>query len=76
VYLILAGFERLLIEKIRINPEHDWLGLQLTQAEAISVLIVVTGLIGVLLTLHARNPWTRILLALGVATAVSACVPL
>jgi hypothetical protein len=38
VYLIFAGFERLLIEKLRMNPEHDWLGIQLTQAEAISVV--------------------------------------
>jgi phosphatidylglycerol---prolipoprotein diacylglyceryl transferase len=75
-YLIFAGFERLLIEKLRINPEHDWLGIQLTQAEAISVLLVVAGLFGVLFTLHGRRPWTRVLLALGVATAVSACVPL
>ena len=76
VYLIFAGFERLLIEKIRINPEHDWLGLRLTQAEAISVFVIVAGLVGVLLTLHGRSPWTRVLLALGVATATSACVPL
>jgi phosphatidylglycerol:prolipoprotein diacylglycerol transferase len=76
VYLIFAGFERLLIEKLRINPEHDWLGIQLTQAEAISVVLVVAGLLGVLLTLRGRRPWTRVLLVLGVATAVSACVPL
>jgi phosphatidylglycerol:prolipoprotein diacylglycerol transferase len=76
VYLIFVGFERLLVEKIRINVEHDWLGLQLTQAEAISVVLVVAGLLGVLFTLHGRKPWTRALLALGVATAVSACVPL
>src|SRR5688572_15581195 len=76
VYLIFAGFERLLIERIRINPEHDWLGIQLTQAEAISIVVVAAGLLGVLLTLHGRRPWTRALLALGVATAVSACVPL
>jgi phosphatidylglycerol---prolipoprotein diacylglyceryl transferase len=76
VYLIFAGFERLLIEKIRINPEHDWLGVQLTQAEAISVVLVVAGLLGVLFTLHGRRPWTRALIALSVAAAVSACVPL
>jgi phosphatidylglycerol:prolipoprotein diacylglycerol transferase len=76
VYLIFAGFERLLIEKLRINPEHDWLGMRLTQAEAISIVLVVGGLIGVLVTMRGRKPWTRALLALGVATAVSACVPL
>lgn len=75
-YLLLAGFERLLIEKIRVNPEHEWLGATLTQAEAISVLIVVAGLLGVLLTLRGRRYWTRALFSLGVVTALSACVPL
>jgi phosphatidylglycerol:prolipoprotein diacylglycerol transferase len=76
VYLLLAGFERLLIEKIRINPHHDWLGLHLTQAEAVSILLVAAGLIGVLFTLTGRTPWPRLLLALGVVSALSACVPL
>ena len=76
LYLLLAGFERLLIEKIRINPEHEWLGARLTQAEAISVLVVVAGLAGVWLTLRGRRYWTRALLSLGVAAALSACVPL
>jgi phosphatidylglycerol:prolipoprotein diacylglycerol transferase len=76
VYLLLAGFERLLVEKIRVNPQHDWLGVQLTQAEAISVLLVVAGLLGVLITSTGRRLWPRILLALGVVTALSACVSL
>jgi phosphatidylglycerol---prolipoprotein diacylglyceryl transferase len=76
VYLLLAGFERLLVEKIRVNPPHDWLGVQLTQAEAISILLVIAGLLGVLLTSTERRLWPRILLAFGVVTALSACVPL
>ena len=76
VYLLLAGFERLLIEKIRINPHHDWLGLQVTQAEVVSIAVVVAGLLGVLLTLTGRTLWPRLLLALGVVSALSACVPL
>jgi phosphatidylglycerol:prolipoprotein diacylglycerol transferase len=76
VYVLLAGFERLLIEKIRVNPEHDWLGIRLTQAEAISVLLVVAGLLGMLLTLTGRTLWPRVVLAVGVVTALSACVPL
>jgi phosphatidylglycerol:prolipoprotein diacylglycerol transferase len=75
VYLLLAGFERLLIEKIRVNARHDWLGIGLTQAEAISVLVVVAGLLGVLVTLTGRRLWVRILLALSVVAALSACVP-
>jgi len=76
VYLLLAGFERLLIEKIRVNPQHDWLGVHLTQAEIISVVLVVAGLLGVLITLTERRLWPRIVLALGVVTALSACIPL
>jgi phosphatidylglycerol:prolipoprotein diacylglycerol transferase len=76
VYLLLAGFERLLVEKMRVNPRHDWLGAHLTQAEAISVVLVVAGLLGALITSTGRRLWPRILLALGVVTALSACVPL
>ena len=75
VYLLVAGFERLLVEKIRINLRHDWLGVGLTQAEVISILFVLAGLLGVLLTLRGRKLW-RTLLALGVVTGLSACVPL
>lgn len=75
-YLLLAGFERLLIEKIRINPEHLWFGAQLTQAEGISVFVVVAGLLGVLVTLRGRRYWTRALFSLGVVAALGACVPL
>ena len=75
-YLLLAGFERLLIEKIRVNPEHYWLGAPLTQAEGISILVVVAGLLGVLVSLRGRRYWTRALVSLGVVAALSACVPL
>jgi prolipoprotein diacylglyceryl transferase len=46
VYLILSGFERFFIEKIRINRVYDILGLHLTQAEGIAILLVITGLLG------------------------------
>jgi phosphatidylglycerol:prolipoprotein diacylglycerol transferase len=75
VYLLLAGFERLLIEKIRINIEHQLMGLSFTQAEAISLLLIVGGLIGVLTTLRTRRLCVRIAFSAGVLTALSACVP-
>lgn len=74
-YLLLAGFERLLIEKIRANPKHDLLGLHLTQAEVISACLVVAGLVGVLAALRGRRAWVRVLLAVSVGAALSACVP-
>ncbi|HEV2703446.1 MAG TPA: prolipoprotein diacylglyceryl transferase family protein [Steroidobacteraceae bacterium] len=75
IYLLLAGFERLLIEKIRTNTRYDLLGVQVTQAEAISFLLVVAGLIGVLVTLRRKRLWTRILVSAGVLCALSACAP-
>ncbi|TSA24222.1 MAG: diacylglyceryl transferase [Bacteroidetes bacterium] len=46
VYLILNGIERFLIEQIRINKAYDLLGLQLTQAQAIAILLILLGLAG------------------------------
>jgi phosphatidylglycerol:prolipoprotein diacylglycerol transferase len=76
LYLLLAGFERLLIEKIRVNVEYHVLGAAFTQAEAIAFLLVIAGFIGILATLRARKVWTRIVFSVGVLTALSACVPL
>lgn len=74
IYLILAGFERLLIEKIRVNTRYDLFGHYLTQAEFISMTIVVAGMLGVLLTLRTQTRW-RIVFSLGVLGALSACTP-
>jgi len=40
----LNGVERFFIEKIRVNHKYDILGIQLTQAEIISALLVVAGI--------------------------------
>jgi phosphatidylglycerol:prolipoprotein diacylglycerol transferase len=75
IYLLLAGFERMLIEKIRIDPEHALLGARLTQAEIISLALIVMGLAGALMTMRAGKRWPRILFSAGVLAALSACVP-
>ena len=75
IYLLLAGFERLLIEKIRINTRYEVFGAHVTQAEAISILLVIGGLVGVLATLRKRQFWPRLLISAGVLTALSACAP-
>ena len=75
VYLLLAGFERLVIEKIRINTRYELFGAHLTQAEAISMLLVLAGLIGVLVTLRKQRFWTRVIISAGVLGALSACAP-
>jgi phosphatidylglycerol:prolipoprotein diacylglycerol transferase len=75
VYLVLAGFERLLVEKIRVNVRHDLLGYSLTQAEVVSLAVIIAGFVGVLLALRTRAYW-KILFSLGVLSALSACAPL
>ena len=46
IYLIMNGVERFFIEKIRVNVKYDWpFGLQPTQAEVISIVFVLLGLL-------------------------------
>lgn len=44
-YLVLNGFERFFIEKIRVNSTMSILGIRMTQAELISSLLFISGLI-------------------------------
>ncbi len=75
IYVLLVGFERLLIEKIRINVRYEVFGIHLTQAQAISFLCVVAGLLGVLATLRTRRLLPKVIVAAGVLSALSACAP-
>lgn len=50
VYLVFAGLERFLIEKIRVNNQFDFFGYTMTQAEAISIVFIAAGIIGIVLT--------------------------
>lgn len=45
LFMILNGIERFGIEKIRVNHRFEFLGMQPTQAEIISTLLVIGGLI-------------------------------
>jgi phosphatidylglycerol:prolipoprotein diacylglycerol transferase len=44
-YLILNGLERFFIEKIRVNSTINFFGFKPTQAEVISTLLILSGLI-------------------------------
>lgn len=44
IYLVFAGIERFLIEKIRVNPDYHFLGMSFTQAEMISFTFVFLGI--------------------------------
>lgn len=45
LYLILNGLERFLIEKIRVNNEMELFGFHPTQAEVISIGLIIAGII-------------------------------
>lgn len=54
VYLIFNGIERFLVETIRVNSKYDWGFIQPTQAEIISVVMVIIG-IALLLFVRKRK---------------------
>ena len=58
VYTILTGVERYFIERIRVNPDIDFLGMSATQAEYISVLLVVIGIAGIIWTVRRHQAGT------------------
>jgi prolipoprotein diacylglyceryltransferase len=45
IYLILNGIERFLVEHIRVNTQYHFLGLNPTQAEIISLGLIVSGVL-------------------------------
>jgi phosphatidylglycerol---prolipoprotein diacylglyceryl transferase len=55
MYLVLAGIQRLIIEQIRVNVQFDLFGLTVTQAEVISVLIILLGIVFLALTTRRRD---------------------
>lgn len=46
MYMFLNGIERFFIETIRVNPRYDFLGLNWSQAQFISVGMMLGGIIG------------------------------
>lgn len=76
LYLLGSGFERLLIEKIRVNPRFDLLGISFTQAELISVCLIFLGIGLWIVALPRRRRWLRLLIPLGCLALLSACVAL
>ncbi|MCF8229920.1 MAG: prolipoprotein diacylglyceryl transferase [Bacteroidales bacterium] len=56
IYLILNGIERFLIEKIRVNTEYQIFDMRITQAEIISLILFILGIIGIFYTRkHGRK---------------------
>lgn len=48
VFLIMNGIERFLVELIRVNTKYHIFGYEITQAEIISVALVITGVSGLI----------------------------
>ena len=48
VYLLLNGVERFFVELIRVNTKYHLGGIDFTQAQLISLLLILTGLAGIL----------------------------
>lgn len=46
IYLAFIAIERFVIEKIRVNVVHDVLGMKLTQAEIISIVLFIISVTG------------------------------
>ena len=74
LYLLCSGFERLLIEKIRINPRINFLGFAFTQAELISVCLILVGAGMLVVALPRRRRWLRLCIPIGLVALLSACV--
>jgi phosphatidylglycerol---prolipoprotein diacylglyceryl transferase len=62
IYMIMAGVERFFIEKIRVNTIIEMIGIKFTQAEMISVFMVLGG---IALILYSRNKFSNEKKALG-----------
>ena len=54
IYLILNGAERFMIEKIRVNSVYTIFGIHPTQAEIISLLFIIAGIVLLLVLKKAR----------------------
>ncbi len=55
LYFILNGLERFAIEKIRVNVVYEWGFIQPTQAEVISLFMIIIGIIGFIF-FYKRKP--------------------
>jgi len=53
--LIFFGLERFVIEQIRVNNTFDLFGMDVTQAEVISVVLIIVGVVGMVRTTKRRE---------------------
>lgn len=56
LYLFFNGLERFSIEVIRVNEEYSVLGIQMTQAQAIALMLMLLGIIGMIYVWRTQEP--------------------
>jgi prolipoprotein diacylglyceryltransferase len=59
MYMVYNGVERFFIEQIRVNDRYDFMGLDWSQAQYISVGFVLVGLAGVYYLSRKKAGWER-----------------
>jgi phosphatidylglycerol:prolipoprotein diacylglycerol transferase len=55
IYLVMNGAERFLIEQIRVNTTYQIMGMDITQAQIISTLLMIAGLVGIWFTTSQKR---------------------
>lgn len=55
LYLFLNGLERIFIEQIRVNNRFELLGLSVTQAEVIAVVLMLSGAAGFIISSKVKH---------------------
>ncbi|MFO8054020.1 MAG: prolipoprotein diacylglyceryl transferase [Bacteroidales bacterium] len=59
LFLILHGFARFFIEKIRVNTTYEIGNYQITQAEIISVILILLGVAGIFFFRKHHRKWKK-----------------
>ena len=61
IYLIFNGFERFLIESIRVNNKMNFLGMQITQAQLISSSLMILGVLVIIYSYRKKVPTKQVI---------------
>ena len=56
IFCIMMGIERFLVEFIRINPRYAYLGLDWSQAQYISIALIIVGIVAIIYLYRRHSP--------------------
>ena len=59
-YMIINGVERFFIEQIRVNDKYEMFGLNWSQAQYISILFILVGVLGILYLKNDTTTQTKV----------------